>query len=74
MDSSLCLFQKGEVLVTGDSSGAQVVHDDEDRNGPVAGDDDGTRDARFGVDSMVTFFSYKRETGQFKDTTEALVG
>ncbi len=69
----LRLLQQREILIAGDSGGAQVVQDDEDRNRSVARDDDGTADAGFRVDSMVALLSHQLKARQLNDATETLV-
>ena len=68
------LFQQREVFRAGNPCGAQVVQDDEDRNGSVTGDDNGALDARFGVDPMIAFFPNQPEPCEFKDPTQTLIG
>jgi len=70
--SVLRTFQQREVLLTGDSRGSQIIHDDEYRHGSIARDDDRSRDARFRIDAMVTFLSDQREARKLKHAAQAL--
>lgn len=72
--SALRLFQQREVFVAGDACGAQVVHDDEDRNGSIAGNDNGTGNPLLRVDPMISLLSSQLEARELKDTTQLLIG
>ena len=69
----LRFFQQRKVVVTREAGGPQVVHDDEDRDGSVARDDDGTRDPGLRVDAMVALFANKGKARQFKHAAQALL-
>lgn len=71
---TLGLFQEQEILVTRDAGSPKIIHDDEDRHRAVAGDHDRPRDAGFGIDAMVAFFTDQDKPRELKDTTQALIG
>jgi len=63
-------IQKLEITLSREARGAQVVADDEDRQGSILGNHDWAENAGFGVDEMAAFFAHLAEAGEFEDTAK----
>ncbi len=66
--------KQGKVVFSGNSSGSNIIENDENGNGTITRNNNGAADPWFGINQMVSFVTGQFKIRQFKNTGKSLIG